>query len=173
MKPKAKREQTRFKLLRMAHKHGLPVRVFVETAIERFGGIKPAARQLQLDAKALRRYANGKACYKSRLVELADLRGLDVLPFVIETVDKCGSAPEAARALGVDVRVLYRHLYRGSVPLRKGIPPYKKTRMLQMLRDGFRSADVARILEIAPGSVYYYAAKLNRMKRSIRRLDAA
>jgi hypothetical protein len=173
MKDKHPREQTRHKLLRAAHRHGLPVRDFIEAAIERFGGIRPAARQLQVDPKALRRYANGKSTFVSRLVELADKRGLDVLPFVIEAVDKYGSAPDAARALEIDVRVIYRHLYRGGVPIRKALAPYKKARMLQMLRDGFRAVDIARLLEIAPGTAYYYASKLKRMNRTIRRLDAA
>jgi hypothetical protein len=158
MKDKHPREQTRHKLLRAAHRHGLPVRDFIEAAIERFGGIRPAARQLQVDPKALRRYANGKSTFVSRLVE---------------AVDKYGSAPDAARALEIDVRVIYRHLYRGGVPIRKALAPYKKARMLQMLRDGFRAVDIARLLEIAPGTAYYYASKLKRMNRTIRRLDAA
>jgi hypothetical protein len=159
----------RSKLMRDAHRHGLPVRVFVEAAIERFGSPDEAALQLQVSAEELARYTSGAVRFTSRLVELADARGMDIRPFVIVMVKKHGSPANAARALGVNVQCLYTQLWKAGIVTQKPVPSPAKARLLQLLGDGVASADAARIAGVSRGIAWYYHGKLARMKTKMRR----
>jgi hypothetical protein len=159
----------RGKLMRDAHRHGLPVRVFVEAAIERFGSPGAAALQLQVSVEELERYTSGAARFTSRLVELADARGMDMRPFVIAMVKQHGRPVDAARALDVDVRCVYQQLWKAGVVTQSHAPSPAKTHLMQLLRDGVASADAARIAGVSRGVAYYYHGKLAHMKTKMRR----
>jgi transposase len=73
----------------------------------------------------------------------------------------------------VSVNAIRGTLKREGVTLRPPVPKYTKARMLQLLRDGFKASDVARMLDMSVNTVYHYAGKIKRMKRTISRLDAA
>jgi hypothetical protein len=159
----------RGKLMRDAHRHGLPVRVFVEAAIERFGSPDAAAFQLQVSVAELARYTSGAARFTSRLVELADARGMDIRPFVVATVTQHGRPVDAARALGVDVRCVYQQLWKAGVVTQSHAPSPAKAHLMQLLKDGVAPADAARIAGVSRSSAHYYHGKLAHMNAKMGR----
>jgi hypothetical protein len=160
-------------VMKAAHRKGLPVAVSARRLAAQYPTMDDAAASIGTDGKCLARYINGTARMRSRLVALADRRGMDTAPFVIEMVEQFGTPQAAAAALGVSIDAIRGTLRREGVTLRPSVPKYTKARMLQLLRDGFKASDVARMLDMSVNTTYYYAGKIKRMKRTMRRWDAA
>ena len=158
-------------IIRKAHQRGMPVHDYVQWLVEQHGTPAAAARAIEVDSSSIYRWLHG-AKPRSRLSQLADRRGMDVLPFIYDQLDRYGTLPEVGRALGVDTDILQKHLEReggGRIRLRPQLPDSKRRKITQLLRDGFRPSHVARLTGLSLPTVYHYYEKIKLMKSKMRK----
>lgn len=158
------KHQAQNRLMRIAHQYGLPVRVFVDASIERFGDERAAALQLGVRHESLRRYTDGTSRFASRLVEMADARGMDILPFVIAAVKEHGDPVRAALALGVSRQCVYRHLHGAKIYSPKRTPAETIARLMTLLNSGMSIRDAARETGLPYATARYHGAKRKRIQ---------
>ena len=157
------------KIMREAHRRGLPVHTFVREIVAHCGGPAAAARHLDVAPSTIRRYTEGKTHFATRLIALADSYGMDTAPFVLWAVEAHGTPTAAAQALGVSVCSIYTHMNRSNGPSPRRVPLTTKVRLMQLLNEGMPIADAARCVGVQYNVASYYSRKTKRITAKLRR----
>jgi transposase len=160
----------------LARKANMTRREYAAHLVQTHGTPEAAAAAVGMSKSTIQTALRYKPTGRNRIMLLAERAGMTTRNFVFSKYEECGSNTRVtAEALKVDISTLNRYLKHDPHRDRKWkpMPELKRRKILQLLRDGFRVTDVARMTDTHPNTVRYWHTKLARMKQSIRRLEAA